>query len=422
MTRRCDIVISGAGPAGSASASLLARAGFDVILLDRSAFPRPKPCGECLSPGARPWLERLGALPRVERAGARRLDGWRIAGHTGTGLIAGFAEAGVEHGSLALARHALDGALLENALDAGARFLPGARVHDLMREGDAVTGVLAQQGGSPLEIRARLVIGADGLRSIVARRAGCRARPPRRRKASFTMHLTGIANLDSVGEMHLSRGACAGVAPVGGFPGAEAVANLTVVVETGRCPRPPGRAPLQAWRAWLRRFPALRGRLDHARVYGGADTVRPLTSGPFDQPVNRVAGDGFALVGDAAGYYDPFTGQGVTHALEDAFAIADAAAAAFADSRGRALGTGALADYAAAHRRRTIAAHTMQRLVDALLGHAAPAAAALAWLRRSTTARSAILRATGDLLPPRDLLSPRLLAAALGEALHPVRS
>lgn len=78
-----DAVIAGAGPAGSALAAFLGRAGWKVLLADRARFPRPKPCGEFMSPEALPVLESLGVLGALEGRGIRRLTGLRVSGPRG---------------------------------------------------------------------------------------------------------------------------------------------------------------------------------------------------------------------------------------------------------------------------------------------------------------------------------------------------
>lgn len=121
-----DVAIVGAGPAGSTAAALIAREGFDVLLLDRRAFPRPKPCGDCLSPEASRVLDRLGALDDVDAAAPARLEGWRIVAPSGATLEASFADICDDAyiaSSLAIERARLDAVLLRHAIRAGARFV-----------------------------------------------------------------------------------------------------------------------------------------------------------------------------------------------------------------------------------------------------------------------------------------------------------
>src|SRR5690606_21539980 len=152
MSTPCDAVVVGAGPAGSATALLLARAGHDVLLLDRRDFPRAKPCGDCLSPEAGRVLDRLGVLADVlaaPPARPARLDGWRIISPAGHAFEATFApaangDARVET-SISIRRETLDAVLLAGARRAGAEVRTGLHVTDLLRDARGrVSGVEAR--------------------------------------------------------------------------------------------------------------------------------------------------------------------------------------------------------------------------------------------------------------------------------------
>lgn len=403
MNRQRDAVIVGAGPAGSTLALLLAREGLDVLLLDRCAFPREKPCGDCLSPQAARILARIGALPAVHAASPAVLSGWRIVAPSGRSFSARFCD--LPHASdapaLALPRQRLDALLLDLARNAGAEVRTGVSVHDLVPH-----GVIARlPAGGTESLRARLVVGADGLRSRVARRMGALRRPPRLRKLSLTAHITGAVHPERMGEMHVGRDACAGIAPVGRDYG-----NLTLVLRADVF----GRAVAEdAWRTFVRvlhSFPRLGLRLRDARVGNvslrdESPSCRPrlLASGPFDAPTRAIVHDGIALVGDAAGYFDPFTGQGICQALAGAELLAEEALEAFAagDTSGRRLRR-----YERRLRAMTGAARLVQRGIETVLSHSRLADAAIARLARAPAAAHAILAVTGDLAPASSLLSP----------------
>src|SRR5215203_3684864 len=174
---RAQVIIVGGGPAGSATAFHLARQGIDVVVLDRARFPRDKPCSEYMSPQASRILNDLGVLQRVEDAGAAHLAGMRVRAPNGTSFHGRYADVERHHGfrdrGLALRRTILDGLLLDRAREVGARVREGVRVMSLAHAGGRVVGVEVLDGhGAPRMLSASLVIGADGLRSIVSRRLG----------------------------------------------------------------------------------------------------------------------------------------------------------------------------------------------------------------------------------------------------------
>jgi flavin-dependent dehydrogenase len=155
----------------------------------------------------------------------------------------------------------------------------------------------------------------------------------------------------------------------------------------------------------LARFPDLPAQVR------GAPRGPLLASGPFDLPTRAVYAPGAALVGDAAGYFDPFTGQGIYQAMAGAELLVDAVADALA--REHAVPSAALAAYAAAHRRLTAGPRRVQRLIDAVLARPRTARRALLRLGARPRVAHALLAVTGDLAPAGSLLSPGLLVSFL---------
>jgi menaquinone-9 beta-reductase len=396
MTRDADVIIVGAGPAGAVTALLLARAGHDVLLLDRAAFPRPKPCGDCLSAGATGVLARLGLLDRVRAVPHARLTGWRIAAPGGAMFSAAIASP--PGYALAIERAHLDAALVAAAVDAGARLREGVRVNDLDRAADgAVRGVVT----AGETVRAPLVVGADGLRSVVARRLRAVRRPARLRKLSLTVHADVDILAEAIGEMHTGRGVCVGIAPV-----RDGRSNLTVVADARRFGRLVATDAPAFIRSAVQAMPRLRGRLPDARLAALLDGAAILASGPFDRPVRAVTFDGATLAGDAAGYYDPFTGQGVCHALLGAELLARTADVAL---RNRDCSASALRPYAHALRTTLRAPRAMQHVVEALLARPAVAEPVIARIARAPAAADALIAVIGHTAPAASLLSARVL-------------
>jgi menaquinone-9 beta-reductase len=322
--RPTDVVVVGAGPAGAACALLLARAGFAVVLADKAHFPRPKPCGEYTSPAVAGVLGRLGLRAAVDAAGACWLRGMRLYAPDGSAWLVDYASQGQR--ALAIPRATLDHVLVEAAARAGARLVEGYRVEQLQMERAAVVGVRGRVGNTPLAVPARLVVGADGLHSVVARALGVGATLPWPQRLGLVAHYDG-PRLGGYGEMYVGRRGYCGLAPVG-----DGRVNVGIVVDLPR--RGDGLS------AAARFEHALAGIPGAARRLAGARRVSAIGGrGPLARRARRLSGPGWLLVGDAASFLDPFTGDGVYEALRGAELAAAVAARALAagDVSARAL-------------------------------------------------------------------------------------
>jgi geranylgeranyl reductase family protein len=306
---RYDAVIVGAGPAGSAAGALFAAQGRRVLLLDKATFPRPKPCAEYVSPGGVEILERLGALERIERTGRRRwLDGMRLTSAGGRQYTVRYTDiTGQPRQGLSVSRQVLDLALVELACARGAHLRQMTRVRDVWMPNGRVAGVILQNGEC---VEADLVVGADGLHSTVARVLGAVRGVRWPRRLGLIAHYDNVEWPESVGQMQFGRCSYVGVAPL------DHAGRLTVGVVSAM---PRGRLGQPA--AALKRL--LSDHADLARHLAGHQPTDSVSGiGPLARRVARVAGPGFALLGDAAGFFDPATGEGIFRALRSAELLA----------------------------------------------------------------------------------------------------
>jgi menaquinone-9 beta-reductase len=396
MTRpRCaDVVIVGAGPAGSSLAFSLARAGIRALLLDRAHFPRPKPCAEYLSPQASRVLADMGVLVEVERSGAAQLAGMVVRAPNGTRVVGEFEGCtvkGFRDRGLSVRREILDAIVLRGARTAGAEVREGVRVTDVVTDATGrARGVRTLSGET---IDAGLVVGADGLRSVVARRLGLAhgARWPRR--YALVTHYRDVGDIGPCGEMHVERGGYVGIADVGG-----GLTTVALVV-----PRHQTAALAAGREAFLDRWLAARPQL--AARFAGATRVSPVVAtGPFASRARRAWTRGAALVGDAADFFDPFTGEGIYAALRGGELLAPFVIQSLgASDASRA--DAALGAYDRARRREFGGKWIVEWIIGAVVGSPRLMNRAARVLAARRDMADLLVGVTGDFVPARAVLN-----------------
>lgn len=419
MPSDVDVAIVGAGPAGSASAILLTRQGYRVALIDKATFPRDKACAEYMSPAIEGILQRLGVLEQVEAAHPAHLLGFDIYSAKGHSFRADFAGNRKPDGKpyyqygLALSRQILDHLLIEQARREGAEVLEGTRLQtfQIERVGSAETSVsltlqeaharTAAEGTKTLH--ARLLVAADGVHSIIARRLGVQQMSVRQRKIALVTHMRGIADLGVYGEMHVGRTSYAGLAPLEP-PEIGDLCNVAIVVDEREAPQLAGKTDA-FFDARLREFPALAGRLE------GARRTKPLLAiSRLAVRARRYSADGVMLVGDATSFYDPFTGEGIYRALRGAELLAEVAGAALVSGDCTAA---RLSAYDRQHRREFAGKRTVEQIVQILISRPALFDHVTKRLASKKRLADTIVGVTGDFLPPINVLSPVFLAQVL---------
>jgi geranylgeranyl reductase family protein len=300
-----DVLVVGAGPAGSVAALLLARAGVKVRLLERTAFPRDKLCGDTLNPGAMALLEKWN-LHRPVRACALPISGMTVTGPGGASVAADY-EGGLT--GAALTRRALDTMLADAAVGAGAQLEIGATVTAPLVDGRGRVIGVRTRGRTEQPCAARVVIAADGRASRLGAALGLArfARVPRR--WAFGAYYEGVAGMSAHGEMHVRYDGYIGVAPLPG-----GLTNVCVVRESPRVNQRRIVAETLAGDSLLR------------DRFARAAMVSPVSVlGPLAVDASAAGTDGLLLAGDAGGFVDPMTGDGLRFALRGAELAAGAA-------------------------------------------------------------------------------------------------
>ncbi|MCS7476968.1 NAD(P)/FAD-dependent oxidoreductase [Umezawaea endophytica] len=313
-----DVIIVGARPAGSATAIALTRAGRRVVVLDRARFPSDTISTHLLWPGGVAELRRIGALERVEAVGAPRLpigmatsDGVTVRGRYST-------VDGVDFG-LCVRRGGLDAALVATARESGADVREGSKVTGLIVESGRVVGVrYADRDGTSQELRARLVVGADGRRSTVARLLG--VQEPYRRKPSgracfFGYWTESRPDWRDVAVQWRTDAELGTAFPCDG----DLVLCLLQPPES-RASDFKGDTVAEYLRT-IKAMPGLAERLRGGELVGG---IRSATG--IESYFRRSSGPGWALPGDAGHFKDPVTAQGIRDALRYGRLLGEAAA------------------------------------------------------------------------------------------------
>ncbi len=400
-----DVAIVGAGPAGAVLAARLARAGLDVVVLERAPTWRWRAGGVFASPVAGVALARAGLDARTIARVARAIPAMRVATPRGTCIRLTY---GADTGgapALGFDRSALDPALVTLAASAGAEVCRGVRVEDVRADARGAS-LRARAGGADLTVRARVVVGADGPHSVVARAADAHRAVRLAPRIGLSYHLRdGRGDAPVEARLEVIRDGYLGIAPV---PGDRV--NVGIVLGRSWRPRLEQEGAAAVAGSIVRAVPPTDD--DQAPWRDAADRPVDAIAGaaPLGVRTTRRAGPGWFLVGDAAGFLDPFSGEGLHRALVSAELTAAAIEAVI---RERADPAHAAAAYDRAMQRRFATKDAVSWLLQAFLARPAVLEYAARRLAARPGPRATMGLVMGDLVPASRALDPRFLAAVL---------
>ncbi len=307
MAPDADVAIVGAGPAGAAAALFAARGGRRVIIFDKQVFPRDKPCGEGLMPGGRPVLRELGLEDAVVSEGAPPLHGIQFGLAEQPQVAVPFPEHNGEQAGLGIRRLTFDARLADAvAHHSLIQFHPKTEARDVRTDPNGIATVITADG----EVRARFIAVADGLRSAFRHRLGWTVGPRPPHRYGIVAHWTMDGPVDPWVRITFDRGLEVYEGPVAGNQ-----RMVGLLCYQDRMREFGGRLEARYREIALVLRPALR----NADMVGSVAAV-----GPFWYRASTVAQRGVFLVGDAAGFTDPITGEGVAAGLREARAFAAA--------------------------------------------------------------------------------------------------
>lgn len=306
-----DVLIVGAGPGGSTAAAFACQAGLRVLLIDKATFPRDKICGDAISGKSVDVLRRLGLTGRVQEV--EQVGSWGVtfSGPYGDEVAIPFTKElnkPVAPGFVC-AREVYDDVLFQKAVESGAEAWQNTTVQKLLLEDGRAVGVGVKRDGKVEEVRAPLVIGADGAYSVVTRGLGMAQLDEKHYCAGVRAYYEGVTGFNDLNhvELHFVDEAIPGYFWI--FPMANGRANVGL-----------GMLSHSVKKKDVKLKELLEVCIDHPRFrnrFKNARRVSPVKGWglPLGSKPRPMAGDGWMLVGDAASLIDPFTGEGIGNAM-----------------------------------------------------------------------------------------------------------
>jgi len=302
-TDNFDVIIAGAGPAGSSAAIHLARRGLRVLLVEQKKFPRPKLCGEFISPECRQHFEKLGVAAAMSGAGPSMISETVFYSARGHHLSIPSRWFG-EPAALGLSRAVMDDVLLRRAQDCGVSVLEGASISEPLIKDRAVTGVKLKLEGSEHDFRAPVTIDATGRARILTRKLAQRRTKPK--LVAFKVHLRNTRVAPNACEIYFYPGGYGGLSTIEGN-----VSNLCFIISAEQVKLHHSDPETVMREAVMKNERA-------AYTLKKATPESEWLSASWESFGRQrpSPAKGLLAIGDSAAFIDPFTGSGMLMAFE----------------------------------------------------------------------------------------------------------
>jgi menaquinone-9 beta-reductase len=402
-----DAIIIGAGPAGCASAFFLHRAGYEVLVLDRASFPRDKVCGEFISPAADSILNELGVLDSIESEKPERVRGVFISSYEGPELGIDYPlikNGQVNPTSLSVPRFLLDNLLIKRLKNVGIKVLEKHSVDDFIFESENVSGVIVRDPENKnFNIAAKVVIDAGGRNAISLRRLNLKNNIKGEGKIAIAAHWNNVRLPQAYCYMHVGDPGYTGMAQVD-----LDVVNAVMITGVSQIK---GQNISEFYKNRIYNNIKRKELLEGAEL---AEEPRTVESLAFSVDTPKCGG--LVLVGDAAGFIDPFTGEGIYLSLRSAQLATKMLESAF---QKQDFSKRKLAEYGQARLDEFGAKFTLSRILQIVIYNRRLCDLVVKNLSKNPFLANEIVGIIGDYLPAKNAVSLRFLLKFLRGILLP---